>query len=456
MTGTPARDLVDVAKGTLDRRIFADESIYQSELEHIFARAWLFVAHESQIPNPGDFFLSRMGEESVIVTRDMQGKVNVLLNTCRHRGMQVCRYDIGNTSHFVCPYHGWSYSIDGSLGKLPGELDGVPYYKIAYHEELDKAKWSLVRVAKVENYKGLIWATWDPDAPSFLDYLGGMKIYIDGLLDSRDGQEGGSEVFGGVMKWRISCNWKLGAENFAGDTYHAMTSHSSAEIAGIGPGGKGQERHGTNERSQVKRFSKGLVSFPDLGHATVSAPPEMEAEAWFPNFPNDPVVAEYFKEVRRRREEAHKGKVVVAPNNGTVFPNLSFHPWFPRTIVVWNPHGSRKTEAWRWFLVDKDAPLEVKDLLRHYYMRFSGPVGMVEKDDLDNWQFATEACTGVISRRYPYNCSMGLGFATPVDGLTGAVASGSPFSEENARAFYKRWGQFMDSKSWCELAAGKT
>ena len=150
----------------------------------------------------------------------------------------------------------------GLWGRVPGELDGVPFYKVAYHEKLDKPEWSLVRVAQIENYKGMIWATWDPDAPSFLDYLGAMKIYLDGLLDSRDGSEGGSEVFGGVMKWRISCNWKLGAENFAGDTYHAMTSHASAELAGIGPGGKGQERHGANQRNQAQRFAKGLVAFP--------------------------------------------------------------------------------------------------------------------------------------------------------------------------------------------------
>lgn len=434
---------VDSAKGTIGREIFVDESVYRRELERIFARAWLFVGHESQIPKPGDFVLSRTGEESVILCRDKDGGVNVLLNNCRHRGMRLCRYDEGNTSRFTCPYHGWSFGIDGSLL-------GVPYEKDAYRDGLDKSKWGLVRAAQVEVYKGSIWSSWDASAPRFADYLGGMKFYLDGLLDSRDGTEGGSEVIGGVMKWRMSCNWKFAAENFAWDTYHAATTHRSAEVAGLGPGGEGTERHGARNRTNVERYGDGVVCFPALGHATLSAPPNV-GEPWFPEFPNDPVVAEYFAEVQRKRRERKKGRDRSTPNNGTVFPNMSFHPWFPRTIVVWHPVGPQVTEAWRWWLVDKDAPAEVKDLLRHYYMRFSGPVGMVESDDMDNWKYATEACLGVISQRHPFHCGMGLGAATPVDGLPGAVRTGGPFSEEGARTFYGRWSAFMEAERWEDL-----
>jgi phenylpropionate dioxygenase-like ring-hydroxylating dioxygenase large terminal subunit len=105
-------------------RDFVNEEIYQQELERLFARVWLFVGHESQIPNPGDYFVSGMGEESVILCRDRAGKVHVFLNSCRHRGMKVCRYDEGSTPVFTCPYHGWSYGTDG-------KLVGVPYFREA-------------------------------------------------------------------------------------------------------------------------------------------------------------------------------------------------------------------------------------------------------------------------------------------------------------------------------------
>lgn len=90
--------LVDTAAGKIDRSIFVDDAIYRAELERIFARMWLFVGHETQIPKPGDFFTSRMGAESVILSRDREHKIHVFLNTCRHRGMKVCRYDEGDNA----------------------------------------------------------------------------------------------------------------------------------------------------------------------------------------------------------------------------------------------------------------------------------------------------------------------------------------------------------------------
>jgi nitrite reductase/ring-hydroxylating ferredoxin subunit len=110
-----------------------DERIHQLELENLFPRAWLFVGHASQAPRPGDFFSSWMGSDPVLLTRDDQGELHVLLNSCRHRGMRVCRYGEGNTMQFTCPYHAWSYSIDGSLVSTPGDLHGVPQLKAAYN-----------------------------------------------------------------------------------------------------------------------------------------------------------------------------------------------------------------------------------------------------------------------------------------------------------------------------------
>src|SRR6059036_4194512 len=115
--------LVDLGKGLISREIFVNEQIYAEELERVFARCWLFVGHESQIPGPGDFVVSRMGEESVILCRDRAGAVHVFLNSCRHRGMKVCRYNEGNTAVFTCPYHGWSYGTDGRLVGVPFAKD---------------------------------------------------------------------------------------------------------------------------------------------------------------------------------------------------------------------------------------------------------------------------------------------------------------------------------------------
>ena len=174
--------LVDLASGQISREIFVNDEIYAEEQEKIFTRAWLFVGHESQIPNPGDYVVSCMGEESVILCRDRANTIHVFLNSCRHRGMKVCRYDEGNTTVFTCPYHGWSFGTDG-------RLVGVPFFREAYHSRLDRAKWGLVEVAQLCNYKGAIFATWDKEAPSFEEYLGPFTRFLDLQLDGWDGRE---------------------------------------------------------------------------------------------------------------------------------------------------------------------------------------------------------------------------------------------------------------------------
>ncbi|MGD9921075.1 MAG: aromatic ring-hydroxylating dioxygenase subunit alpha [Pseudorhodoplanes sp.] len=136
-------ELVRADDGIVSRQIFASHELFQQELERIFSRAWLFVGHESLVPKPDDYFVSRMGTESVILTRDRQNRIHVLLNSCAHRGMKLCRYDNGNTRAFTCPYHGWSFSTDGDLVEVPGGLVGVPGIDTYYRRELDKKAWGL-------------------------------------------------------------------------------------------------------------------------------------------------------------------------------------------------------------------------------------------------------------------------------------------------------------------------
>ena len=107
--------IVNLDEGQISREIFVNEEIYAQEQEQVFSKAWLFVGHETQVPKPGDYFVSSMGEESVILCRDREGEIHVFLNSCTHRGMKVCRYDEGNTPVFSCPYHGWSFATDGRL-----------------------------------------------------------------------------------------------------------------------------------------------------------------------------------------------------------------------------------------------------------------------------------------------------------------------------------------------------
>lgn len=447
-SGAHDRHRVDADEGIISREIFVSPDVFEQELEQVFARTWLFVGHESQIPEPGDFFASRMGTESVLLTRSSDGEIHVLLNSCRHRGMKVCRYDEGNTFDFVCPYHGWSYSTDGSLVSVAGELFGVPHYRAGYGGQLDRSQWGLVPVANLANYHGLIFATWDPDAPEFDDYVGGFRFWLDNLAASTAGERGRVKALHGVQKWRLKSNWKFVSENFLGDNYHGPPSHASVDAVGLGPGGRdAPTRHGHN----AKPRSVASTSFPHLGHGATGS----VGYGWeYPAFA-EPDVDTFFE--RRWRERLAQldadDRPIGALGPATLFPSMSMHAGaFPRALLVAHPVGPTETEVWRWYLVDDDLPPDVESWLRHWYLRYSGPAGLVEQDDMENWDYATEASLGTIARRYPYNYQLGLDMASPSELLDDAVESSYNMTEENARNYYRRWSDLMSGKPWSELA----
>src|SRR5712692_460874 len=167
MAAIDTRSLIDVEQGFIDRTVFIDPAIYQLELERVFARCWLYLGHESQLRNPGDFITTYMGEDPVIVCRGTDRRIHAFLNTCRHRGNRVCRLDQGRASQFTCSYHGWTYDTQG-------RLVGVPSYDEFWFKELDLDKWGLVPVAQVDMYKGLIFGNIDPIAPGLAESLGDM------------------------------------------------------------------------------------------------------------------------------------------------------------------------------------------------------------------------------------------------------------------------------------------
>lgn len=398
-----ARSLVDLDRGLLDRRIFIDPDLYQRELEQIFARCWLYIGHESQIPNPHDYITTYMGEDPVVAWRGGDGKVRAFLNMCRHRGNRVCRADRGNAKSLMCTYHGWSYNP-------AGELTGVPGMQQVYHDEMDRSQWGLVEVAHLDIYKGLIFASFDPKAPPLREYLGGQTKEMDLLLDRR---AGGTEVIGGVHRWTLQCNWKYAADNFFGDDGHHTITHASIRRAEVDDRFYPQ----TNEDLKVKQDDP------------LAAMPAGLIRDYY---------REHFPELVERLgpERAKQGTLVT-----TVFPNCSLN--LGRHMVrVWQPRGPDKTEIWSYCIVDKDAPPEVKEAMRLHLTQTFGPSGNVEQDDMANWVQCTETARGLVARRYPQNVQAGLGHEDQ------AGATGGGF---RLRALYARWAEMMDAKDWSDV-----
>lgn len=417
--------LVDPHAGLVSREVYVSDEIYQKERERVFGKAWLYIGHESQIREPGDFVLSRMGEESVIMTRARTGEVQVMLNSCRHRGMRVCRYDEGHTEKFYCPYHGWAYNLDGSLAH-------VTEYEREYKQNgFDFAQWGLIK-AKVATLGGTVWATWDLNG-NFDEYLGPARQLLDLSFVAWDG-EGELEVIGSTQKWQIPSNWKIVAENFAGDMLHVV-SHRSVDIVGIAP----NKESGRRDASHTAQYVQAAYS---EGHAAIVG--LFDPEDPRRDYSASAITAEYFQDCYAKRKRVLGDQALISPAVGTIFPNMSFHGNQPRTVLVSHPVSVDKTEMWRQYFVDRDAPKEVKDFLRRYYLSYSGPAGLTEQDDMENWNYATNASKGFMARQFPYNYTAGLGNESTTNQLPGATVEVMGQGELHGRKLYGKWAEYME------------
>lgn len=206
----------------VSRQLYTDQAIFDLEMQRIFGRAWLYLAHESQVPHAGDYVTTWMGNQPVIVVRQKDGSVHVLHNRCPHRGVMVITDDRGNTGSTIrCGYHGWTFRTNGELLLAPMRDAYAGRYDMQ-----DSTCFGLARVARVASYRGFVFASLAPlddPLPELVPFLGEATRCIDRIVDRAPAGE--VDVSGGVHKYLIRGNWKAQIENL-NDNYHPPFSHA--------------------------------------------------------------------------------------------------------------------------------------------------------------------------------------------------------------------------------------
>lgn len=428
--------MVDPDAGRIGRAVYVEPAIYELEMKHVFARAWLFLGHETQLREPGDYLTTFMGEDPVILVRGADGEVRAFLNACRHRGMRVCRAEEGNTSFFRCPYHAWTYSNQG-------DLRGVPKFRQAYEGVMNKEDWGLLPVAKVQSHQGLIFGTWEDDAPDLTDYLGDFTTILD-LAFGRDPE--GVEVIGGAHKWTIDSNWKHPADNFACDMYHVPSAHQRSMELGLLKDAEEEGFQLSAGAGYVGNSSNWPVAMDAEGDGPVNTIMTQPS-------PYTPML----KEQRKRMAERFGEDLarLIPLGHSSTFPNFSFLDLeILRLIRVQQPLGPEKVMVHQWCAVDRGLPPEVKTALRKQYELTFGPAGLLEQDDGENWRECQNGMRGHIGRSLDTNAALGLGREGSGRELHGPNVpghGGGIYSEVNQRQFYRHWLAFMGSDSWSEL-----
>ncbi len=432
----------EVRRGMIPAHIYNDRGIFDLEKERLFSRAWIFVGHESEIAARGDYVVRRVLDDSFIVIRDEEGQVRVHFNMCLHRGMQMCRAELGNASHFRCPYHGWSFRNDG-------RLTGLPFHKEAYGGEAGFRRKGerLLPAPNVAAYNGMIFINLAATVPPLEDYLGDFRFYIDFYTK----QSGSGIELHGPQRWRIKANWKIGAENFAGDMYHTPHTHASVVEIGL-----------FREPSAQKR-KEGVLYWAGNGGGTTYKLPEgsLEERLRYVGYPDEMID-------RMKRSWSAEQLNIIGEDGfmfsaATLYPNLSFvHNW-PKvgdsddvlpfiTVRQWQPISEDETEVLSWFAVDKEAPEEFKALSYKAYLMCFGSSGMFEQDDVENWVSLTNTAAGSMARRLLLNSRMGLleDDTEVAPRLTREQFSGpgiarKGYSEFNQRELLRRWADDLEN-----------
>ena len=415
---------------SVHRDLYIDPELFELEMERLWRNTWVYVGHDSQVPAPGDYFTTQIGREPVIMVRGTEGAVGVLANRCAHKGSKLLSAVHGRCAGGAlrCPYHGWTYRLDGTLRTVP--LKGG-YEATGFGCSAAAGGLSAIRCT---NYRGFVFARLAPQGPEFEEYFGESLSSIDNMVDRAPA--GRLEVAGGALRYVHDCNWKMFVENL-NDAMHPMVAHESS--AGTAKRLWEQMPAGTPVPMVIEQFTpfvNGYEFFDKMG-VKVFENGHSYTGVNFSIHSKYSSVGEYERRMEQAYGEERARRILAEARHNTVYyPSLTIKGAI-QAIRVARPLSVDKTliESWTFRLVG--APDELLARTTTYTRLINAPTSVVGHDDLHCYRSIQEGLAAHgndwVSLHRNYSPAEAGGLA----GTYGAT------NEVSMRGQFRAWAHYM-------------
>jgi p-cumate 2,3-dioxygenase alpha subunit len=431
MSALPDPLILDDREGgtfRVHRATMTSEAIRELEMRHVFDRSWLFIGHESELAEPGEYRRRTIAGRSIMFVRSDDGEIRAFHNACPHRGAIVCRHDSGTAKAFQCFYHAWTFDTKGRLVGVPGKdaYDGGCF---------DSDERSLTPVARAEEYRGFWFVSFWPEIEPLHDYLSGAREFLDVLIDQSP--SGRLKVIHGSHRYSMRANWKLLAENSI-DGYHGMPTHQTyfeyvTEAGGLGAGSK-------------KLYGRGHAL--GNGHAAVEywSPWGRPVARWVAQMGED--TRDEIEAIRKDLEARHGAeraeRIAEWNRNMLIYPNFVVNDIMSATLRTFHPVRADFMEVNAWAVGPVEETGKRLKTRLHNFLEFLGPGGFATPDDVE----ALESCQiGFVAGGQEYN-----------DVSRGMLREARVDDELQMRAFWRQWAAQIEGRQiddWDDAPAGE-
>ncbi|SDQ97376.1 aromatic ring-hydroxylating dioxygenase subunit alpha [Pseudovibrio sp. Tun.PSC04-5.I4] len=378
------RDLIRPAE--VHRDVYINPEVFDIEMKHLFASTWVYVGHDSQVPNAGDYFATDVARQPILLVRHTDSDVHVLHNRCPHKGTKIVIDRSGNTGKFFrCPYHAWSFRTNGKLLAIPLKKG----YKNTGFEESEAGQNGLPAVGGVKNYRGFIFVRLKQDGISFEEYFGNSLSSLDNMVDRSPA--GKLEVAGPPLRYMHNCNWKMLVDNQT-DTCHPMVAHESSAGTAV----KIWESMDKDETTKTPMAMEVIAPF--------MSPYEFFEDMGIRTWPNGhghtgvhhsihsdySAIPGYLEQmVEAYGEERAKSILGENRHNTVYFPNIMIKGPIQQ-LRVFIPIAADKTLVESYIFRLVDAPDMLLERTAMYNRLINAPTSIVGHDDLEMYERAQE------------------------------------------------------------------